>query len=189
MATPSRLNIVCIDNSEFSHNGFEWYVNNHHRPNDVIGLTHVHEMPSLPAIGVMGPAPGVAEVYQSQVEYSYRISKGKFIINMQKISRSSCSQMFFKIGVLKNFCNIHGETPVLKSLLNKVAGLKACNFISKETPRHMFSCELCKIFKNTFFYGAPPVAFSKFLELQRCRLFRTPSRALSNIYDEVFVRK
>ena len=24
----------------------------------------------------------------------------------------------------------------------------------------MFFCELCKIFKNTFFYGAPPVAAS-----------------------------
>ena len=30
-----------------------------------------------------------------------------------------------------NFHNIHVETPVLKSLFNKVAGLKACDFIKK----------------------------------------------------------
>ena len=28
--------------------------------------------------------------------------------------------------------------------------LISTNFIKKETPAHMFSCEFCKIFKNTF---------------------------------------
>ena len=28
---------------------------------------------------------------------------------------------------------------------------KACNFIKKETPAQMFSCEFCEIFKNTYF--------------------------------------
>ena len=27
----------------------------------------------------------------------------------------------------------------------------ACNFIKKETPLQVFSCEFCKIFKNTVF--------------------------------------
>ena len=36
------------------------------------------------------------------------------------------------------------KTPVLESLFNKVAGLKACNFI-KKTPTQVFSCE---IFEN-----------------------------------------
>ena len=48
--------------------------------------------------------------------------------------RSSRSQMFFKIGVLKNFANF--------------------------TPTQAFSCEICKIFKSTFFYRTPPVAAS-----------------------------
>ena len=91
MAAPSRLNLVCIDNSEFSHNGFEWYVNNHHRPNDVIGLTHVHEIPSLPAVGIMGPAPGLVEVYQSQLEYSYQVSKGNHICEFTRIEPVSAS--------------------------------------------------------------------------------------------------
>ena len=51
---------------------------------------------------------------------------------------------------LKNFANFHLKTPVLESLCNKVAGLRACNFIKKRLQR-MFSCEICEIFKNTYF--------------------------------------
>ena len=36
----------------------------------------------------------------------------------------------------------------------KVAGLK-------ETPTQVFSCEICEIFKNTFFYRTHPVAASE----------------------------
>ena len=48
--------------------------------------------------------------------------------------------------VLQNRCsqkfrNIHRKTPVLKFLLNKVAGMRACNCIIKETPTLVFSCE------------------------------------------------
>ena len=31
-----------------------------------------------------------------------------------------------------------------------------CNFITKETQRLVFSCEICKNFKNTFFQRTPP---------------------------------
>ena len=71
--------------------------------------------------------------------------------------RSSCSQMFFKIGVLKTSAIFTGKTPDLESLFSKVAGLKACNFV-KDNPTQVFSCEYCKIFKNTFFYKTPSVA-------------------------------
>ena len=37
------------------------------------------------------------------------------------------------------------------SLFGKVAGLQSCNFVKKETLAQMFSCEFCKISKNTFF--------------------------------------
>ena len=39
---------------------------------------------------------------------------------------------------------------MLESLLNKVAGLGACNFIKKRL-QMLFFCEICEIFKNTFF--------------------------------------
>ena len=46
--------------------------------------------------------------------------------------QSSRSQMFFKIGVLK------------KSLLNKVAGLKAWNFIKKRLQHRCFPVKFAK---------------------------------------------
>ena len=38
----------------------------------------------------------------------------------------------------------------MESLFNKVAGLKACNFIKKALTQ-VFSCEYYEIFKNTYF--------------------------------------
>ena len=35
------------------------------------------------------------------------------------------------------------------------------NFIKKETPTQVFSCEFCEIFKNNFFHRTPPVAASE----------------------------
>ena len=63
---------------------------------------------------------------------------------------SSCSQIFFKKGVLKNFAIFTGFEP----LFNRVAGLNACSF-TKETPTQVFSCEYCEILKNTLFHGTP----------------------------------
>ena len=63
--------------------------------------------------------------------------------------RSSRWQMFFKIGVLRYVFNIHRETPMLESLFN---------FIKKETPAQVFSCEYCENFKNSFLHRTLPVA-------------------------------
>ena len=40
---------------------------------------------------------------------------------------------------------------MLESLFNEAAALQACNFIKKETPTQVFSCEHCEIFRNTYF--------------------------------------
>ena len=37
---------------------------------------------------------------------------------------------------------------------------EACNFIKEETLAQVFSCEFCKIYKNTFYYRTPLVAAS-----------------------------
>ena len=37
----------------------------------------------------------------------------------------------------------------------KIDHFSSCNFIKKETLAQVLSCELCEIFKNTFFYGTP----------------------------------
>ena len=72
-------------------------------------------------------------------------------------------------NVLQNRCsykfpNIHKKISVLETIFNKVTGLKACNFIKKETPTQVFSCEYHKMFENICFYGKPPVAASKMVE-------------------------
>ena len=36
------------------------------------------------------------------------------------------------------FCNIHRKTPVLESFLNKVAGLRVCDFIKKRLQHRCF---------------------------------------------------
>ena len=45
--------------------------------------------------------------------------------------RSSNLQIFFKIGVLKNFAKFYKKTPVLMFFFNKVADLKTHKFIKK----------------------------------------------------------
>ena len=40
--------------------------------------------------------------------------------------------MIFEIAVLENFANFTGKRPVLESLLNKVAGLKASDITLME---------------------------------------------------------
>ena len=73
-------------------------------------------------------------------------------------SRRSCLQMFFKIGVLEGFRNfIVNHLCWSVFLKNRQAlGLNK----EKKTPTHVLSCELCKIFKNTFFYRTPLVTAS-----------------------------
>ena len=53
-----------------------------------------------------------------------------------------------KLGFLKNFVNSTGKH-VLQSLFDKAADLLQLYY--KETSTLVFSCEICKISKNTFF--------------------------------------
>ena len=62
----------------------------------------------------------------------------------ERVKRSSPLPMVFKIVVLKNLANF-------------TAGLQ---LYKKETPTQMFPCEICEIFKKTFFYRTPPVISS-----------------------------
>ena len=68
--------------------------------------------------------------------------------------------MFFKIGALNIFAKLHWKTSVLQSLFSKIAGLGTATLL-KETPTQVFSGEICKTFKNNFFYRTSPVATSE----------------------------
>ena len=58
-------------------------------------------------------------------------------------------EKFFKKSVLKSVSYFHRKTPVLDSRYNKVAFRPAK--LLKVTPAQVFSCEICKIFKNSYF--------------------------------------
>ena len=64
--------------------------------------------------------------------------------------QSSRSQMFFKIGVLKN-SQISQENTMLESLFNEVAGLKAWNFIKKRLQHLYFPVKFAKFLRTLFF--------------------------------------
>ena len=69
-------------------------------------------------------------------------------------SRSSRPEVFCEKGVLKNFTKFTGKYLCLSLFFNKLKHF----FIKKQILAQVFSCEFCEIFKNTFFYRAPPVA-------------------------------
>ena len=67
-------------------------------------------------------------------------------------NRSSRPEVFCKKGSLRNFAKFTGKHLCQSLFFNKVAG------VSKETLAQVFSCEFCKISKNTFSCRTPPVA-------------------------------
>ena len=63
------------------------------------------------------------------------------------MARSRCSA---KKGVRRNFAKFTESTCVRASFLINCRP-EAGSFIKKETRKQAFPCELCEIFKNTFF--------------------------------------
>ena len=71
---------------------------------------------------------------------------------LQKPFQCNRSQIFFKLGVIVNFPIITRES-LFNPCFNKVTGLMACNFIKKETPTQVFSCECLKMFEKNFLWN------------------------------------
>ena len=72
-------------------------------------------------------------------EYTKKASRANF--------RSS-PQVFYIKGFLENVANFTGKHLCQSLFLT-------CNFIKEETLTQAFSCEFCKIFKNTVFTETP----------------------------------
>ena len=68
--------------------------------------------------------------------------------------RMNCSQIFFKIGVLKKFAIFTVEHLCLCLFLIKLLALRVFK-------TRVFYCEYCEIFKNSFFYRTPLMAASR----------------------------
>ena len=82
----------------------------------------------------------------------------KYLI--MSIKRNNRSQIFLKVGALKNFRKIHRETPLLESLFNKVVSLQACNFIKKRLQHRRFALNIAKFLRKTFYRTSLVAAFA-----------------------------
>ena len=80
--------------------------------------------------------------------------------------RSSCSQMFSKLGILKNFANFTGKHLCWSFFLIKLRALRPTTLLKTDS-KQVFFYEICELFKNNFFYRTPPVAASENNEPQQ----------------------
>ena len=88
-------------------------------------------------------------------------------VNPRK-DRSSRSQMFFNIGVLKYFANFTRKQLCWGLFLIKLQAFRplGLQYYQKEAPTQVFSCEIMQIFKYTFFFHrTPPVAASGLVKI------------------------
>ena len=54
-------------------------------------------------------------------------------------------------GVLGGFAGFVGRVPMLRSLFNKAASLRACGFVEGRLQHGCFSSVVCETFESTFF--------------------------------------
>ena len=59
-------------------------------------------------------------------------------------------EVFFKKGVLKNFANFTGKHLCWSLFFNKVAGLRACNFIKKRLQHICVPVKSAKFYEHLF---------------------------------------
>ena len=92
------------------------------------------------------------EEYSKSSDSSYDKDFGK------KLRESLCTfsidgsirpEVFYKIGVLKNFPKFTGKDQSQGLFFNKVASMPA-TLLKKETLAQVFFCEFCEPFNNTF---------------------------------------
>ena len=81
-------------------------------------------------------------------------------------SQKQPPEVVYKKSVLRNFAKFTGKHLCQSLFFNKVEG-SACNAVKKESLVRGFSCEFCKISKNTFSHRTLPVAVFWFANLQK----------------------
>ena len=92
------------------------------------------------------------------------VVKVMIVIVMVRIIMKIIKQSFadvFQNRCSWEFCKFHRKAPVLELLFNKVAALKACNFI-KNTSTQVLSYKICELVKNASSYlGVLPIVVTK----------------------------
>ena len=104
--------------------------------------------------------------------------------------------MFCKKVVLRNFAKFTGKHLCQSLFFNKVTDWRSAILLKKDTLAQVFSCQFCKISKNTFFHRTPQVAASE-LKKNKNLLVIFPQisiknyifrRSINNIHVKLFLR-
>ena len=120
---------------------------------------HLNYMAAFDWIKLFLTFKKILTLHSVEVPSSLNSSPIFVIVFLGETNKSSLSQMFSKIGILKNLANFIGKHQCWSIFLMKFQAWRPATLI-KETPTRVFSCEICEIFKNTAFYRTPPVAAS-----------------------------
>ena len=82
--------------------------------------------------------------------------------NKKKLDQHTASQPTFKVnnGNTRTICEICSKLTIKTPARHHWRQI--CNFIKKETPTQLFSCEFCETVKNSFFHRTRPVAASEY---------------------------
>ena len=83
------------------------------------------------------------------------------IVFWGETNRTSLSQMFFKIGALKNFAYFIGKHQCWSIFLIKLQAWRPATLLKRDSNTGVFLCGIGDIFQNIFFYRTPPVAASE----------------------------
>ena len=96
-------------------------------------------------------------LYNFNLVYFFKYGYGSVNVDL---FRRCCSQIFFKIGALKNFAKFTGKDLCRSLIFDKVADIRPATSFKK---RHryltqVFFCKFWKILKNSLIYRTLPVA-------------------------------
>lgn len=69
-----HLNCICLDPSKNCEEAFDWYVDNYHHHDDVVGLLHVHQMPDIPITGTADNPLSICNDSHKIVIHSFDVS-------------------------------------------------------------------------------------------------------------------
>ena len=96
------------------------------------------------------PTLSVSACYQVRLLWVLLTHLIVFLISANKTIQEQSPGVFCKNDVDRNFIKFIGKRLCQSLISNKVAPLRPANFSKKEALAQVFSCEFCKICKNTF---------------------------------------
>jgi len=71
----SKLNLVCIDGSEESEHAFNWYLENNHEINDIIGFIHIERQPEIQIAAGLGDFDSSEDAYYQSIKNNQKESE------------------------------------------------------------------------------------------------------------------